>query len=165
MKNWILGLSVAMTLAVATSASAMSVTVGSTTETADAFGFISFDFSGVTPTTSDSGVLMLTSSSPQTPFASTGEVAFSAPFAMGTLDPPGDMSAPFTYVFDIVSGLAAASADGLIEINGIAAGGVSYQAVIMVESPVTAVPEPGTLSMIALGGLVGGCGLVRRRRR
>ncbi|MEO1618566.1 MAG: PEP-CTERM sorting domain-containing protein [Planctomycetota bacterium] len=160
MKSLVLGMTFVLSLACSGTASAMSV-IGTTMETSDpVFGFASFDFMSITPTTEDSGILTLTSVSSDAPELLLSDVTFGS--ITGTLDPSGD-NPPFTFVYEIVSGLAAASADGMIEINALGAPGTDYLAVLMTAGSGSVVPEPGTLSMLCIGGLVGCFGIRRRR--
>ncbi|MEM6472643.1 MAG: PEP-CTERM sorting domain-containing protein [Planctomycetota bacterium] len=161
MRSLVLGLSIVIALACSSAASAMSV-IGTAMDTSDpTFGFVSFDFMSVTPTSEDSGTFTLTSVSPTAPTLLSSDVTFGS--TTGILDPGGD-NPPFTFVYEIVSGLAAASADGMIEINALGAPGTDFLAVLLSSgSSGSVVPEPGTFSMLGIGCLVGCLGFRRKR--
>ena len=153
-----------VTLLVASSASAMPITIGTTTDKANVFGSLVFDFTGILPTTVDVGTLTITSADPPSPVIASDELDFVAPAATGTLDPTSGQP-PFTYVFDIVGGLLSASNDGFIRVEGMGNPNADYLAILSVDAGSgSVVPEPGTLSMLALGGIIGTCSLARRRR-
>ena len=147
-----------LSLVLAAPASAMPVLIGAETGTASG-SFVPVSFNPIAPGLfGDTGTVTFKSTASGVQIRN-AEAGLTFASLTGSSVP---MGSDFLFSFDITGGLLAAASNGAVQINFQPVGFGRAWSAELFAAPV---PEPTTMAMLAIGGLVCCGSVVRRRRR